>query len=77
MQRYGGKAEAIFRGVSDKREAGKITYPMSVLLFTGVLLFVCQLGARRQINRQLRGNVCVRKKYRGLFGVEDVPHGIR
>jgi hypothetical protein len=74
-QLYGGKWNDIFRGVSDKREAGKISYPMSVMLFTGVLLFICQLGARRQINHQLRGNTRVRKKYRALFGVEDIPHG--
>jgi hypothetical protein len=74
-QRYGGKWKDIFWGVSDVRETGKITYPMSVMLFTGVLLFICQLGARRQINHQLRGNTRVRQKYRALFGVEDIPHG--
>lgn len=74
-QQYGGKWKDIFRGVSDEREAGKVIYPMPVLLFTGVLLFVCQLGARRQINHQLRGNQRVRKKYQALFGVEDIPHG--
>lgn len=74
-QQYGGKWKDIFRGVSDEREVGKISYPLSVLLFTGVLLFVCQLGARRQINHQLRGNARVGKKYRALFGVESVPHG--
>lgn len=36
---------------------------------------MCQLGARRQVNHQLRGNERVRKKYRVLFGVDDVPHG--
>ncbi len=74
-QQYGGKWPDIFRGVSDERQAGKIIYPMSVLLFTGVLLFICQLGARRQINHQLRGNARVRAKYRALFGVDDIPHG--
>jgi len=74
-QQYGGKWKDIFGGVSDEREAGKISYPMSVLLFTGVLLFVCQLGARRQINHQLRGNARVGKKYQALFGVDSVPHG--
>jgi hypothetical protein len=74
-QQYGGKWQDIFRGVSDEREAGKIIYPMSVLLFTGVLLFICQLGARRQVNHQLRGNTRVRAKYRALFEVEDIPHG--
>ncbi len=74
-QQYGGKWQDIFRGVSDKREAGKIQYSMSVLLFTGVLLFICQLGARRQVNHKLRGNARVRAKYRALFEVEDIPHG--
>lgn len=74
-QQYGGKWEAIFHGVSDRREAGKVIYAMPVLLFTGVLLYVCQLGARRQINHQLRGNQRVGKKYRALFGVEAIPHG--
>jgi len=40
-----------------------------------VLLFLCQLGARRQVNYRLRGNRAVGKKYRALFGVEEVPHG--
>ena len=75
VQQYFGKWEDIFRGVSEEREVGKIYYPMEVLLFTGVLLFICQLGARRQINHKLRGNAAVRKKYRVLFGVEEIPHG--
>jgi len=70
-----GKWEEIFSGVSDEREAWKIRYKIEVMLFTGVLLFVCQLGARRQINHKLRGNGAVRKKYRALFGVEEIPHG--
>jgi hypothetical protein len=74
-QRYGGKWQDIFGEVSDPREAGKISYPLPVLLFTGVLQFACQLGARRQINHKLRGNAGVGKKYRALFGVEDIPHG--
>lgn len=75
VERYGGKWADIFGGISDPRAALKISYPLSVLLFTGVLLFVCQLGARRQINHQLRGNAAVRKKYKALFGVADIPHG--
>ena len=74
-QQYGGKWKDIFQGVSDQREVGKVTYSLKVLLFTGVLLFICHLGARRQVNHQLRGNERVCKKYRALFGVESVPHG--
>lgn len=72
---YGGKWSELFGGIKDGREAWKIHYPLEVLLFSGVLLFVCQLGSRRQVNYRLRGNGAVRKKYRALFGVGDVPHG--
>jgi len=75
VRQYFGKWEGIFSGVSEEREVGKILYPMEVLLFTGILMFVCQLGARRQINYKLRGNAAVRKKYWALFGVEEIPHG--
>ncbi len=74
-QTYGGKWSEIFGGISDGREGWKIHYPLEVMLFSGVLLFVCQLGSRRQVNYRLRGNGAVRKKYRALFGVEQVPHG--
>lgn len=74
-QAYGGKWSEMFGGIQDGREGWKIQYPIEVMLFSGVLLFVCQLGSRRQVNYRLRGNGAVRKKYRALFGVEDVPHG--
>jgi hypothetical protein len=75
IKRYFGKWEEIFSGIKDEREAGKIKYPLSALLFTGMMLFVCQLGSRRQINHKLRGNETARKKYQALFGVETIPHG--
>jgi len=74
-QAYGGKWSEIFGGIADGRAAWKIQYPIEAMLFSGVLLFMCQLGARRQVNYRLRGNGAVRKKYRALFGVADVPHG--
>jgi hypothetical protein len=74
-QAYGGKWHEIFGEITDGRAAWKIHYPIEVMLFSGVLLFMCQLGARRQVNYRLRGNGAVRKKYRALFGVRDVPHG--
>lgn len=74
-QAYGGKWGEIFSGVRDERAGWKIRYPIEVMLFSGVLVFMCQLGSRRQVNYRLRGNGAVRKKYRALFGVEDVPHG--
>lgn len=74
-QAYGGKWSEIFGGVGDERARWKIRYPIEVMLFSGVLMYTCQLGSRRQVNYRLRGNGAVRKKYRALFGVKDVPHG--
>jgi hypothetical protein len=70
-----GKIGELFTGITDQRDEWKIIYPLEVLLFTGVMLFVCQLGSRRQINHRLRGNEAGQKKFRSLFGVEDIPHG--
>jgi hypothetical protein len=75
LQSHFGKWKDLFAGVKDPREAGKITYPLRVVLFTGVLLFICQLGSRRQIHHQLRGNGAVKQKYRALFGADEIPHG--
>lgn len=75
IQRYFGKWEDISTGIHDEREPGKIIYPLEVLLFTGMMLFVCQLGSRRQINHKLRGNEAAKKKYRAMFGIERIPHG--
>lgn len=75
IKRYFGKFGDLFGGISDEREAGKIKYSLNALLFTGVMLFACQLGSRRQINHKLRGNETAKKKYRALFGVEEIPHG--
>lgn len=74
-QAFGGKWSEIFGGIADGRAAWKIHYPIEAMLFSGVLLFMCQLDSRRQVNYRLRGNNAVRKKYRALFGVGDVPHG--
>ena len=43
--------------------------------FTGALLFLCHLGARRQINHLFRGNGSSAAKFQALFGVETCPHG--
>ena len=74
-RKHFGDWKEIFGGVRDERQAKKTLYPMEAILFTGVLLFLCQLGSRRQINHKLRGNGAVRRKYRALFGVEEIPHG--
>ena len=75
IKRHFGKWGDIMKGVEDKRKPEKIIYPLEDLLFTGIMLFIFQLGSRRQINHKLRGNETAKKKYRMLFGVEEIPHG--
>jgi hypothetical protein len=71
---FGGFAR-LFAGVTDPRHPAWITYPLATLLFTGVLMFACRLGARRQINHLLRGNQRSAAKFQALFQVESCPHG--
>ena len=65
----------LFKGVRDGRNCELIKYPLEGLLSTGVLMYLFRLGARRQINHQLRGNVPSQAKFGTWFGVEEVPHG--
>lgn len=71
---FGGLAK-LFHPVHDPREPGLITYPLVAMGFTGTLLFLCRLGARRQINHLFRGNGPSAAKFQALFGVETCPHG--
>ena len=72
---YFGGLERLFKGVSDPRNPDLITYPLAGLMFTGVWMFECQLGSRRQIQAKLRGNSRSESKFEALFGVESIPHG--
>jgi hypothetical protein len=71
---FGGLAE-LFRPVQDPRRPELITYPLEALGFAGVLMFLCRLGARRQIALMLRGNGPSAAKFQALFDVESCPHG--
>jgi hypothetical protein len=62
-------------GVEDPRDPDKITYPLPCLLFTGLLMFLCHLGARRQVALEFRDNAPSAANFGRLFGVENVPHG--
>ena len=75
VKHFFGSWEKIFEKVSDCREKSLITYPLSSLLFTGVLMYLLRLGSRRQINFELRENENVEEKYLSLSGVDEVPHG--
>lgn len=72
---YFGSVRQLFAPVADPRNPHQTTYPLTALLFTGLLLFLCRLGARRQIHHQLRGNEASHAKFQALFGVETAPHG--
>jgi len=41
---------ALFQKLPDRRQAGKVKYPVPDLLWMGVLMFVLKLGSRRRIN---------------------------
>lgn len=55
------------------RSPGDIDYPLPAILWTGIWMFLCRLGARRQVNWLLR---CEggRALFQTLFGC-GVPHG--
>lgn len=71
---FGGWCK-IFGEISDPRKKNLIRYPLGSLLFTGTLMYLFRLGARRQINFELRKNENVTEKFRSLWGVREVPHG--
>jgi len=64
----------LFSNVADPRCPNKITYPLASLAFAGVMMFLCRLGARRQIGLLLRNGPSV-EKFHALFGVDTFPHG--
>lgn len=70
-----GPLPGLFVGIDDPRDQAKITYPLSSLLWTGVWMFLCQLGARRQIAIEFRGNAPSETNFAQLFGTQTVPHG--
>ena len=75
VHHYFGSLSQLFAPVTDPRQPELITYPLAALLVAGLFLFVCHLGARRQINHKLRGNQASAAKFETLFGVAQCPHG--
>lgn len=64
----------LLAGVRDPRIPAKTFYSLPSLLFTGVLLFICRLGARRQVGLLLR-TAPAAEKILAMFGVDGFPHG--
>jgi hypothetical protein len=71
---FGGFTQ-LFRPIHDPRHPVFTVYPLAAVCFVGVLMFLCRLGSRRQINHLLRGNGPSAAKFQALFGVEACPHG--
>jgi hypothetical protein len=71
---FGGFAQ-LFRSLTDPRDPRHVRYPLAALCGEGVLLFLCRLGSRRQLNHLLRDNLAVAQKFQALFGVAGCPHG--
>jgi hypothetical protein len=74
IHHFFGGLKRLFAEVTDPRLEANSDYPLSCLLTTGLLMFACHLGARRQIALQLR-NARGARKMKTLCGVEAVPHG--
>ncbi len=76
-KQYFGGFNKMFEKVKDPRNPkhNKFTYPLAGMMFTGVIMYLSHLKARRQINHQLRGNGPAEAKFESLFGVEEIPHG--
>ena len=75
VKHYFGGFKKLLGGVNDPRNQEWIEYPLETLFFTGVLMYLCHLKARRQIKHKFRDNGRSRAKIEALFGVEEVPHG--
>ena len=75
VRHFFGEWDEIFKNVKDGRNPEMIIYPLEELLFTGVLMYLCHLGSRRNINHKLRGNETAEEKSKHLFGTERIPHG--
>ena len=69
-----GDFNVLFSNLTDGRALEKVKYSMPALAFVSVLMFLCHLGARRQIRIQLR-TVSSIGAFRYLFEADDLPHG--
>ncbi len=74
LRHFFGNFLVNLKSVKDPREQNRITYPLTCLLFTGILMFLCRLGSRRQIRFSFNGSAAI-EKYQALFCVSSIPHG--
>jgi hypothetical protein len=69
-----GPLNSLFRCVTDPRNPLKTTYTLAGLIFSGILMFLFQLKARRQIGLLLRNGPSA-SKFHSIFKVKTFPHG--
>ena len=69
-----GPFQDFFAGIEDPRLARTNNYPLASLLFTGIFLFLCRLGAVRQVKFRLHTESALHT-FKNLFGVPSIPHG--
>jgi hypothetical protein len=74
IRHFFGDLKGLFSRITDRRSPKKITYPFPALAFAGLLMFLCHLGARRQIRLQLH-TLPSAATFEALFGVDTIPHG--
>jgi hypothetical protein len=74
VKHFFGPFRRLFSGITDPRNPRQITYPVACLAFSGILMFLCHLKARRQIGFLLRNGPSV-SKFHSIFAVETFPHG--
>jgi hypothetical protein len=74
IKHFFGGVNELFSEVNDPRISRKITYPLPALAFVGMLMFLCHLGARRQIRLRLHTPSSA-VTFNMVFGVNIIPHG--
>lgn len=70
-----GSPNRYLAGVEDPRDPARTVYSLPCLFFTGLLMFLCHLAARRQIALKFRDNAPSDANFARLFGVRSAPHG--
>ena len=64
------------KSVGDTRHPFRIVYPLPVLIWVGVLMFVGKLGARRQITYRFKTQEFIQHlNYLGQANCKTLAHG--
>jgi len=75
VHHFFGRFDDLFQSVDDPRVPKLIVYPLASLTFAAVLMYLCRLGARRQVAYMFRNNGPSETKFQAMFGTDTYPHG--